>query len=93
MQGKTKDQVAAELSKAGVTNPSVLEIQLAHKQFSGNKPTNSIMYQKLTPFALGSLISMYEHKIFVQGIVWNINSFDQVKILIISLLTTKLVGS
>lgn len=77
MKGKSKDQVAAELTKAGVSDPAVLAIQLAHKQFSGNRPTNSIMYQKLTPFSLGSLISAYEHKIFCQGIVWNINSFDQ----------------
>ncbi|KAJ3000420.1 hypothetical protein HDV02_005780 [Globomyces sp. JEL0801] len=77
MKGKNESQVAAELAKAGVKDPKVHEIQLAHKQFTGNKPTNSIMYQKLTPFTLGSLIAMYEHKIFVQGIVWNINSFDQ----------------
>ena len=48
-----------------------------HKIFAGNKPTNSILFQKLTPQTLGSLIAMYEHKIFVQGIIWNINSFDQ----------------
>lgn len=77
MKGKTEAQVAAELRKANVTDPTALEIQLAHKQFRGNKPTNSIMYHKLTPSTLGSLIAMYEHKIFVQGIIWNINSFDQ----------------
>ncbi|KAJ3327547.1 hypothetical protein HDU91_004367, partial [Kappamyces sp. JEL0680] len=77
MKGKNQDQVAAELNKAGVTDPAVLEIQLAHKQFRGNKPTNSIMYHKLNPFTLGSLIAMYEHKIFVQGVIWNINSYDQ----------------
>ena len=78
MKGKAKDQVAAELEKNGLTkDSSAYSIQLAHKQFSGNKPTNSIMYQKLTPFSLGALISAYEHKIFCQGIVWNINSFDQ----------------
>lgn len=78
MKGKSKAQVAAELEKAGLaTDTSAYAIQLAHKQFSGNKPTNSIMYQKLTPFTLGALISSYEHKIFCQGIVWNINSFDQ----------------
>jgi glucose-6-phosphate isomerase len=75
MKGKSKDQVAKELTK--ITDPKVLEIQLAHKQFRGNKPTNSIIYQKLTPFNLGVLIAMYEHKIFVQGVVWNVNSFDQ----------------
>lgn len=75
MKGKSKEQVAQELQKSNIKDPAVLEIQLAHKQFSGNKPTNSIMYQKLTPSTLGSLIAMYEHKIFVQGIVWNINRF------------------
>ena len=48
-----------------------------YKSFTGNRPSNSILFQKLTPHALGSLIAMYEHKIFVQGIIWNINSFDQ----------------
>jgi glucose-6-phosphate isomerase len=78
MKGKNEAQVAQELAKAGISDPKVLEIQLAHKQFRGNKPTNSIMYQVLSPFNLGALISMYEHKIFVQGVIWNINSFDQV---------------
>ncbi|MEJ2687379.1 MAG: glucose-6-phosphate isomerase, partial [Gammaproteobacteria bacterium] len=54
-----------------------LERLLPHKLFPGNRPTNSILYRKLTPRTLGSLIALYEHKIFVQGIVWNINSFDQ----------------
>ena len=48
-----------------------------HKVFEGNKPSNSILFDKLTPRTLGSLIAMYEHKIFVQGVIWNINSFDQ----------------
>ncbi|KAH6592091.1 hypothetical protein BASA82_001234 [Batrachochytrium salamandrivorans] len=77
MKGKTEEEVSSELKKAGVTDPVAYQIQLAHKQFSGNRPTNSILYQKLTPFNLGSLIALYEHKIFVQGIIWNINSFDQ----------------
>ena len=50
---------------------------LAHKVFPGNKPTNSIMYKKLSPKNLGSIIAMYEHKVFVQGAIWNLNSFDQ----------------
>jgi len=54
-----------------------LEKLLPHKIFTGNKPSNSIFYQKLTPRTLGSLIALYEHKIFVQGIIWNVNSFDQ----------------
>ena len=78
MKGKDESTVRAELQKAGVTDPKVFEILLAHKQFAGNKPTNSIMYRKLTPFNLGALVAMYEHKIFVQGVIWNINSYDQV---------------
>ncbi len=54
-----------------------LEKLLPHKVFGGNRPTNSILFRKLTPRILGSLIALYEHKIFVQGIIWNINSFDQ----------------
>jgi glucose-6-phosphate isomerase len=50
---------------------------LPHKVFPGNRPTNSLLYQKLDPRTLGKLIALYEHKIFVQGIVWNVNSFDQ----------------
>jgi glucose-6-phosphate isomerase len=76
MKGKTKVQVAAELPKN--ISQEEREMLLEHKEFAGNKPTNSIMYQKLTPHTLGLLIAMYEHKIFVQGVVWNINSFDQV---------------
>ena len=68
MKGKTEAECQAE----GV--PPEL---LAHKVFPGNKPTNSIMFDRLTPKTLGSLIAMYEHKIFVQGIIWDINSFDQ----------------
>ncbi len=80
MCGKSEDQVRSELIKAKVTDPEIFEIQLAHKQFTGNRPTNSIMYHVLTPYVLGALIAMYEHKIFVQGIIWNINSFDQVRL-------------
>ena len=74
--GKTKEQVRAELEKAGMKGAE-LEALVPHKVFEGNRPTNSIMFKKLTPRTLGSLIAMYEHKIFTQGIVWNINSFDQ----------------
>lgn len=76
MMGKTADEVKAELVKEGM-EAKKLENLIPHKIFKGNRPTNSIMYQKLTPRNLGSLIAMYEHKIFVQGIIWNINSFDQ----------------
>ena len=70
------DEVAAELAKGGMGAEEAAALT-PHKVFPGNKPTNSIMFDKLTPSTLGSLIAMYEHKIFVQGIVWNINSFDQ----------------
>jgi glucose-6-phosphate isomerase len=76
MKGKTPDEVRAELTAAGMSGPQ-LEALIPHKVFQGNRPTNSIMFQKLTPFTLGNLIALYEHKIFTQGIIWNINSFDQ----------------
>eukprot|EP00727_Mastigamoeba_balamuthi_P009473 m51a1_g5148 putative glucose-6-phosphate isomerase (570) ;mRNA; r:39172-41411 len=76
MRGKTAAEARAELSAAGLSGER-LEHLLPHKVFNGNRPTNSIMFRKLTPFTLGALVALYEHKIFVQGIVWNINSFDQ----------------
>jgi glucose-6-phosphate isomerase len=68
--------VREELQKQGVSGKKLEEL-IPHKVFTGNRPTNSILFEKLTPRTLGSLIAMYEHKIFVQGIIWNINSFDQ----------------
>jgi glucose-6-phosphate isomerase len=76
MRGKTADEVRAELKKAGLGGAE-LEALVPHKVFEGNRPTNSILFHKLTPRVLGSLIALYEHKIFVQGIIWNINSYDQ----------------
>jgi glucose-6-phosphate isomerase len=76
MRGKTADEVRSDLRSAGYEG-QVLEDLLPHKVFPGNKPTNSILFRKLTPHTLGSLIALYEHKIFTQGIIWNINSFDQ----------------
>ena len=76
MNGKTKEEVVAELKKAGKTDLEIEKLT-PHKIFEGNKPTNSILFKKLTPRVLGSLIAMYEHKIFVQGVIWNIFSFDQ----------------
>ena len=76
MNGKTREEVMAELKKAGKSD-SEIEKLTPHKVFEGNKPTNTILFKKLTPRVLGSLIAMYEHKIFVQGIIWNIFSFDQ----------------
>ncbi|KAI9032435.1 Phosphoglucose isomerase [Hyaloraphidium curvatum] len=77
MRGKSEDEVEAELRKSGVTDAAEIAMLRPQKRFAGNRPTNSIMYQELTPETLGSLIAMYEHKIFCQGIVWQINSFDQ----------------
>ena len=76
LQGKTREQVIDELQQAGKTETEIKKL-LPHKMFEGNRPTNSILFKKLTPRVLGSLIAMYEHKIFVQGVIWNIFSFDQ----------------
>jgi len=76
MKGKTVAEVQAELKQAN-TEAKEIEALTPHKVFSGNRPSNSLMFQRLTPATLGALIALYEHKIFVQGIVWNINSFDQ----------------
>ena len=76
MQGKTETEARTELQKAGMAG-SALEALLPHKVFLGNRPTNSIMFEILDPKTLGMLIALYEHKIFVQGTIWGINSFDQ----------------
>lgn len=76
MKGKTTEEAKKELQDAGLKQDEIVKL-LPHKVFAGNRPTNSILVKKLTPRMLGSLIAMYEHKIFVQGIIWNINSFDQ----------------
>lgn len=74
MRGKTEAEARKELANLP---PAEVETLLPHKIFPGNRPTNTIVFKKLTPRVLGQLIAMYEHKIFVQGIIWNINSFDQ----------------
>jgi len=76
LHGKTEAQVQAEFDKQGLSEEKS-KFLLPFKVFSGNKPTNTILIQKLTPKTLGSLVAMYEHKIFVQGIIWNIFSYDQ----------------
>nr|WP_068887842.1 glucose-6-phosphate isomerase [Pedobacter panaciterrae] len=76
MNGKTKEQVVAELKKDCKSEDEINKLA-PFKVFEGNRPTNSILLKKVTPFSLGSLIAIYEHKIFVQGIIWNIFSFDQ----------------
>jgi len=76
MNGKTEEQVVAELKKDGKSDEDIKKLA-PFKVFEGNRPTNSILLKKVTPYSLGSLVAMYEHKIFVQGIIWNIFSFDQ----------------
>jgi glucose-6-phosphate isomerase len=76
MKGKTEDEVQAELAASGMGKAEINEL-LPHKVFPGNRPTNSLLYRKLTPRTLGRLIALYEHKVFVQGVIWNVNSYDQ----------------
>lgn len=76
MNGKTDEEAQQELEKAGLNSEEIVKL-LPFKVFVGNKPTNSILIKKITPFTLGQLIALYEHKIFVQGVIWNIFSFDQ----------------
>lgn len=73
MRGKTEEEVRKDLSH----EPNLDDALIASKIFEGNKPSNSFLFKKLTPRTLGTLIAFYEHKIFVQGVIWNINSFDQ----------------
>jgi glucose-6-phosphate isomerase len=73
MRGKTAQEVKAELSPEQSEDHVLVE----SKVFDGNKPSNSFLFKKLTPKTLGALLAFYEHKIFVQGVIWNINSFDQ----------------
>ena len=76
MNGKTDEEAQNELEKTGSTPEEIAKL-LPFKVFAGNRPTNSILIKKITPFTLGQLIALYEHKIFVQGVIWNIFSFDQ----------------
>ncbi len=76
MKGKTADETRSELAAQGYSGEQ-LELLVPAKTFPGNRPTNSFLYPKLTPEVLGSLIALYEHKIFTQGVIWEINSFDQ----------------
>lgn len=76
MNGKTEEEAEKELEREGLTPEEIAKL-LPYKIFTGNRPTNSFLINKITPYTLGSLIALYEHKIFVQGIIWNIYSFDQ----------------
>ena len=76
MNGKTAEEVRAEFQEKGMAS-SAVEHLVPFKVFEGNKPTNTVLIDSLTPRNLGSLVAMYEHKIFVQGLIWNIFSYDQ----------------
>ena len=76
MLGKSMETVTRELHEANMADEDIQHLA-PHKVFTGNRPSNTILFKQLTPQVLGSLIAMYEHKIFVQGIIWNIFSFDQ----------------
>jgi glucose-6-phosphate isomerase len=76
MRGKTAEEARAELQAQGLTG-AALEALVPHKVFPGNRPSNTILLPRVTPRTLGALIALYEHKVFVQGTIWNVNSFDQ----------------
>ncbi len=76
MRGKTDVEVRAELKAQGF-NAAAIDVLAPHKVFDGNRPTNSILVRRIDPYTLGMLIALYEHKIFTQGVIWGINSFDQ----------------
>ena len=77
MRGKTLAEVKAELKAAGHRARATSIALAPHKVFPGNRPSNTILYRRLDPATLGKLIALYEHKVFVQGVIWGINSFDQ----------------
>jgi glucose-6-phosphate isomerase len=76
MRGKTRKEVREEMEKAGMEPEKIVDL-LPHRIFPGNRPTNSLIIDRITPSRLGSLIALYEHKIFVQGVIWRVNSYDQ----------------
>ena len=76
MLGKTREEVVTELANQGLAKAAIKALA-PHKEFPGNRPSNVLMYPKLTPERLGSLVALYEHKVFVQGAIWDVNSYDQ----------------
>jgi glucose-6-phosphate isomerase len=76
MRGKTRTEAREEMEQAGLEPEQIVDL-LPHRIFPGNRPSNSLLLDKITPSRLGSLIALYEHKIFVQGVIWRVNSFDQ----------------
>ncbi|MBX3140266.1 MAG: glucose-6-phosphate isomerase [Trueperaceae bacterium] len=91
MRGRTREETRRSLAGQGLTGER-LELLAAAKAFAGNRPTTSVLMPQLTPRALGNLIAMYEHSIFVQGVVWDVNSFDQMGVELGKELATKLLG-
>ena len=91
MNGKTEQEVKDELTKQGKSSEEISKLA-PFKLFSGNRPTNSILVKKITPFTLGQLIALYEHKIFTQGVIWNIYSFDQWGVELGKQLANKILG-
>ena len=91
MQGRTADEVVAELRLRGLDEEEIQAL-LAHKVFDGNRPTNTIVLDRVTPRSLGMLIALYEHEIFVQGVVWRVNSFDQWGVELGKVLAGKILG-
>jgi glucose-6-phosphate isomerase len=76
MRGKTAAEVETELAQSGMGKREIKAL-LPHKVFPGNRPTNTLLYRRLTPRTLGRLVALYEHKVFVQGAIWNVNCYDQ----------------
>ncbi len=74
--GKNEEEAKKELEQAGMSQEEI-RFLLPHKLFPGNRPSTSFLYDLLTPSTLGALLALYEHKIFIQGLIWGINSFDQ----------------
>ena len=76
MRGKTEEEARAELEAEGMSAEKI-EALIPYKVFPGNRPTSTLLFDTLDPKTLGAIVALYEHKIFVQGVIWNINSFDQ----------------
>ena len=76
MKGKTTEQAAEELRAKGKDEETIEKLKL-NKSFDGNRPSNMFIFEKITPFALGELVALYEHKVYTQGVIWEIDSFDQ----------------
>ena len=76
MNGKSEEEAVLELEKSGKSKAEIARLK-KNKSFCGNRPSTTIVFKKIDPYALGQLVAMYEHKVFTQGVIWNINSFDQ----------------